>query len=275
MQIHSISRLISTPFIILAVGIIFYSYTYEKEYSIFIFIPVTILVALYVFHGPLDHWWKIKYPIKLDTRLKLWLSSHFSYYSTLTVSDIEKFDYRMGLYLDGRLFKSIGTEQRDVPEDIKCMVAAHGIRMNMGHDDYLIGDMDRIFLYKHPFPSPAFPFLHTVETNLEDGVIILSLEQLTNAVLYPNDYYNVAYHAYAEAFKGVKKNYHYPDTSDSWDGIERVCGFSRQILINQTGLPELTLLPVHITCFFTFSSSYKTVFPDHYERFSIIFKQKP
>ena len=275
MQIHSISRVLATPFIILAVGMIFYSYTYKKEYSAYIFVPVTILVALYVLHGPIDHWWKTKYPIKLDKKLKDWLSSHFVYYTNLNPSELEKFEYRMGLYLDGRLFKSIGAEQRDVPEDIKCMVAAHGIRMNMGHDDYLIGDMDRIFLYKHPFPSPAMQFLHTVETNIEDGVIILSLEQLTNAVLYPDDYYNVAYHAYSEAFVGVRKNYQYPDTTDTWDGIERVSGFSKEVLISQTGLPDLTLLPVHMTCFFTFPSSYKNVFPDHYEKFSAIFKQRP
>jgi hypothetical protein len=275
MQIHSISQLIATPFMIWVGGMIFYSYTYNKEYSVLIFIPVTVLVALYVFHGPLDHWWKSKYPIKLDPKLKTWLSSHFSYYITLHKLDLEKFDYRMGLYLDGRLFKSIGAEQRDVPEDIKCMVAAHGIRMNMGLDDYLIGDMDRIFLYKHPFPSPAMPFLHTVETNIEDGVIILSLEQLTNAVLYPTDYYNIAYHAYAEAFIGVRKNYQYPDTTDTWEGIERVSGFSKELLISQTGLPDLTLLPVHMTCFFTFSPSYKTVFPDLYEKFSTIFGQRP
>jgi len=275
MQIHSISRLISTPFIVLAVGIIYYSYTYDKQYSVYVFIPITILVALYVFHGPLDHWWKTKYPIKLDPQLQAWLSSHFEYYTSLNTNDLQKFEYRMGLYLDGRLFKSIGAEQRDVPEDIKCMVSAHGIRMNMGHDDYLIGDMDRIFLYKHPFPSPALPLLHTVETNIEDGVIILSLEQLTNSVLYPNDYYNIAYHAYAEAFKGVNKNYQYPDITNTWEGIARVSGFTREVLINQTGLPDLTLLPIHMTCFFTFSTAYKSIFPDFYDKFSTIFRQKP
>ncbi len=122
MQIHSISRVLATPFIILAVGMIFYSYTYKKEYSAYIFVPVTILVALYVLHGPIDHWWKTKYPIKLDKKLKDWLSSHFVYYNTLNPSELEKFEYRMGLYLDGRLFKSIGAEQRDVPEDIKLSV---------------------------------------------------------------------------------------------------------------------------------------------------------
>lgn len=275
MQIHSISRLISTPFIILAVGIIYYSYTYDRQYSVYVFLPITILVAVYVFHGPLDHWWKTKYPIKLDPKLKTWLSSHFSYYNTLNEIELQKFEYRMGLYLDGRLFKSVGREQRDVPEDVKCMVAAHGIRMNMGHEDYLIGDMDRIFLYKHPFPSPSLPFFHNVETNVEDGVIILSLEQLTNTVLNPNDYYNIAYHAYAEAFIAIHKNYEYPDTADMWEAIESISGFSKETLIKQTGLPALTLLPVHITCFFTFPSSYKSILPEYYERFSTIFRQKP
>ncbi|MBK8348424.1 MAG: hypothetical protein IPL08_12655 [Saprospiraceae bacterium] len=128
-------------------------------------------------------------------------------YQQLHESDRSKFEYRMTLYIEGRLFSSVGSELRDVPEDIKCMVAAHGIEMCLGIDDYLIGDMDRIYLYKHPFPTPDFPFLHTVETNIEDGVIILSLEQLTNAVISPETHYNIGYHAYAEAFIGTQKRH--------------------------------------------------------------------
>ncbi|MBL0099828.1 MAG: hypothetical protein IPP49_07025 [Saprospiraceae bacterium] len=41
------------------------------------------------------------------------------------------------------------------------------------------------------------PFSAYNETNIEDGVIILSLEQLTNAVISPETHYNIGYHAYA------------------------------------------------------------------------------
>ncbi|MBK9733563.1 MAG: zinc-dependent peptidase [Saprospiraceae bacterium] len=273
MQIHSISKVLGLPFVLMALIILYYSSYVERSYSIYIFIPVFFIVALYVFHGVIDHWWRTKFPIKFDPKLRHWLNEHFPYYGSLPERDKSIFEYRLGIYIDARLFKSVGSELGDVPEDIKCMIAAHGIHMTLAQNDYLIGDTDRIYLYKHPFPTPDNQFLHTVETNVEDGVIILSIEQLTNSILYPSHFYNVAYHAYAEAFMGVHNTITFPDCEETWGEVEKVCGFSKETLIQQTGYQNLPLLPVHIACFFNNSDNYKQIFPKHYERFSQIFGQ--
>lgn len=272
MQIHSISKILALPLIVMASIIMFISYNQRTESSILIFIPVVLLVVLYVFHGPLDHWWLTKFPLSLDPKLKLWLSKHYPFYQNLDADGRKKFEYRLVLYLEGRLFQSVGSELKSVPEDIKCMVAAHAIEISFHSEDYLIGDIDRIYLYKHPFPSPNFPFLHTVELNLEDGVVLLSLEQLANAILFPSDYYNIAYHAYVEGFIGTNTNITFPNCEDTWSEVEKVSGWSQSVIKAQTGLENISLLHVHLVLFFSKRNYYKTLLPDLYQTFNQIFK---
>jgi len=275
MRIHSISKFLGLPIVILTLVILYQSWSSNSQLSAYLLVPALFTVVIYVFHGPLDHWWLTRFPLPFDPKLKEWLEKYFVFYQKLDQHLKREFEYRTGLYLDARMFKSVGSEWRDVPEDIKLMVAAHGVYMCLKLDDYLIGDMDRIFLYKHPFPTPINHRLHSVETNLEDGVIILSLEQLTNAVLNPEDYYNVAFHAYAEAFAGMNGQLSFPDCSMTWPQIESISGWTKEIIMNQTGLDNISLLPVHITLFFSKSSQYKNRMPEHYEKFCAIFNQIP
>jgi|JI8StandDraft_2_1071088.scaffolds.fasta_scaffold06392_4 hypothetical protein len=272
MQIHSISKALSFPLLVLGGYFLYRIFVspFESD-SIYILIPVVLLVCLYVFHGPLDHWWLTKYPIKFDDKLRDWLTKYFNPYTLLSEDAKKLFENRMTLYLEGRLFQSVGSEHRDVPHDIQCMVAAHGLIMTLNRKDYLMGDMDRIFLYKHPFPTPRHQYLHNVEVDTEDGVIILSLEQLTNAVLYPQDYYNVGYHAFAEAFIATQKDIIYPDVVDSWSDIEAISGWSKEVILSQTGMKELSTIPVHITIYFSFPEKYKAINPERYQSFKSIF----
>jgi len=271
MQIHSISKVLALPIVLLAVAIMYFSYNKYHFVSVWIFLPVALLVAIYVFHGPLDHWWLGKFPLKFDPKLREWLAKYFEPYNKLSDDKKSLFEYRLTLYLEGRLFQSVGAELREVPEDIKCMVAAHGVIIGLAHKDYLIGDMDRIYLYKHPFPTPDMQFLHNVEVNAEDGVIILSLEQLTNAVLHPDKYYNTAFHAYAEAFLITQKNITYPDVSDTWQIIEKISSWDQDNILNQTGLKDVNPLVVHIALYHSMPEMYKSISPELWEKWRHIF----
>lgn len=274
MHIHSFSKILGLPIVLFALGIFYYSWTTNNPLSALIIVPAVLVVTIYVFHGPIDHWWLSKFPPPFDSKLREWLTSYFLPYSRLDAELKSKFEYRMSLYLDGRLFKSVGSELRDVPEDIKCMVAAHGVLMCLELDDYLIGDMDRIYLYKHPFPTPLNPQLHQVEVNIEDGVIILSLDQLTKAVLQPKAYYNTGFHAYGEAFSGIHPQKDYPDCSDSWDKIKAISGWDEFSIKNQTGLESLNPLHIHITLFFSHNEAYRQELPENYVKFSVIFNKQ-
>lgn len=272
MRIHSFSKILGLPLAVLTVVIAYVSYDMDGYMSAWIFLPVILMVAIYVFHGPLDHWWLTKYPIPFDPRLKDWLLKFFPFYKNLNEKDREIFEYRMTLYLDARLFKSVGAEQRDVPEDIKCMIAAHGILMALHHKDYLIGDMDRIFVYKHPFPTPEHPYLHNVEIHVEDGVIILSLEQLTNSILHPKQYFNTAFYAYAAAFTATQKKVVFPQFSEnSWTQLEDISGFSKDMIHQHIGLKTVDLTAVHITVYFVFRDRYATLLPEYFPALEQIF----
>ena len=271
MRFHSLTKVLSFPLLAIAIFIFYINYDRPFEDKGYIFIPVVLLVVLYVFNGPIDHWWRTKYPVKFDEKLDEWLVRFFRPYNQMPEEIKTKFQNRLTIYMDARLFQSVGSEMKDVPHDIKCMVSAHGVYMTLQQDDYLIGDTDRIFLYKHPFPSPNHPFLHNVEYNAEDGVIILSLEQLSNAILQPETYYNIAYHAYAEAFLNNTKQLITVDVQDSWSQIETISGWSQEQIQAQTGFSQLELLPVHITLYFSMPQQYQQELPNQYEQWKLIF----
>lgn len=274
MHIHSISKVISFPLVLLAVFIIFYGMKMGENLSVMIVVPAVLLVVIYVFHGVLDHFWLTKFPVPLDPKLMIWLEKHFPPYLNMSPELQKKFEYRLVLYINGRLFQSVGSEMREVPEDIKCMIAAHGIHMTLGIKDYLIGDIDRIFLYKHPFPTPDFPTLHHVEVNTEDGVIILSLEQQVNAILQPDSYFNIAYYAYGEAFVFTHKDIIFSDLTDDWISLEIISGWPKEWFYSQTGLEKLSITAVHITMFFSNPNEYQRILPEYYEKLCNIFNQK-
>lgn len=272
MRIHSITQVLAFPLIIAALAILYFTWDKGGGLSIYFAVPVFLLVCLYVFHGVIDHWWLQKFPRKLEPELTEWLQKYFRPYTRFSDDELETFDHRMTLYLNGRLFQSVGSEMREVPEDIKCMVAAHGVEMSLHYKDYLIGEYDRIFLYKHPFPSPNHPYLHTVEVNKEDGVIILSLEQLANAVLYPDDYFNIGYYAYAEAFADVHKNLDLPDCENTWTRIEAVTGWTRERILAVTGHEYLNMPSVHISVYFTHRDRYRAEMPEMAAQWDKIFR---
>ena len=129
MRIHSISKVLGFPIVLLTLGILYQSWSSNSSLSAYLLVPAVLIVFLYVFHGPLDHWWLSRFPVPFDPKLKEWLDKYFAPYQKLDPENKKKFEYRSALYLDARLFKSVGSEWRDVPEDIKLMVAAHGIYM--------------------------------------------------------------------------------------------------------------------------------------------------
>lgn len=271
MRIHSLTKTLTFPLIALSIYIFYTNYDRPFEDKGLIFIPVFMMVILYVFNGPIDHWWMSKYPIKFDSKLDELLTKHFRPYTLFDEATKKKFQDRLTLYIESRLFQSVGSEMKDVPYDIKAIISAHGVYLTLEQKDYLIGDVDRIFLYKHPFPTPDHPYLHNVEFNKEDGVIILSIEQLTKAIISPDAHYNVAYHAYAEAILATTKEMISIDTDSTWADLEQISGINKTEILNQIGLKDVALYPVHITLFMSMPEKYHTVLPNQYQQLHRIF----
>ncbi len=275
MRIYSFSKIIALPFVILFAGILYYILEVDDTYWWTSIIPLVILVAIYTLHPQIDYWYHTKKPVPLDEELLVWLRKYSPYYNKLKDSDKEKYETRMSLYLEARAFTSIGEEKRKVPEDVKCAIASQGIMMNMGNEDFLIGDMDRVFLYKHPFPSPRMQFLHTVETFYEDGTLIFSLSHLIPGLIHSDQYYNIVMHGYAEAYLQVYDK-GYPIIADqTWEGLEAINGFKRGDIEATLGYKIDDIRIVHINYFFTYPEKYQETFNSYFDLWCKIFNQNP
>ena len=277
MKIYSISRLLSLPLILAAGYFLYLLFQPGASNTVYIFVPVVLLVTLYIFHGQLDFWWMKRHTPPLDPKILSWIKEYLPYYHRYTESEKREFEKRLVLYVEARSFQSVGSKElRTVPFDIKNIISSQVVRLMLGHDDFLLGDMDRIYLYKHPFPTPRKQYLHTVETDTEDGMLIFSTEQGLPGIVNPSMYYNIILHGYAEAFLALYKNHKFVHIDQiGWDGLEQIQGINANIIQRTCGIQELDFRVVHLVAFFDFADQYARLFPEAYKEWTIITKQKP
>ncbi len=202
MQIHSVTRFISAPFI-LALIFVFYqssvSYEFRDAYGWLVFPLVIIAVAFYIFSPQIDFWYHQKYPVKLDKQIVDWLDKHFPFYQQLEETEQQKFRDRLSLFMEAKEFTLMKQELITMPEDMKMIISAHAIQVSFAHEDYLLDRFERIVAYTHPFPTPFYPHLHNVEVEENDGVLLFNFEQIMNS-LQTEPSYNIAYHGFIEAY---------------------------------------------------------------------------
>lgn len=255
MKIYSLSRILAFPFVVILAGLAYLEFVEYKDIGWWLLPPLMAIVVLIILNGNIDYWYLKKNPIPLDDQIKKLLRLNNPFYNKLNSQDQQKFEDRVSLYVGAREWKNVGAgaELREIPDDVKAMIAAQSIQLTFYDQDFLLGDFDRIYTYKHPFPSPQFKFLHTVETNEEDGMIIYSMEHALPGISSPDRFYNVVMHGYAEAY--IKQNPHkeYPQVDDSmWPQIEIISGFSKEQILATLGFQEIELLPLLLNFHFTY-----------------------
>lgn len=268
MRIHSLSRILSLPIAISILGILYLSYELGyQDAMIWILVPLVIATAVIIFQGQIDFWWNERNPLQLDPPISDWLNKYDPYYKSLHPQQRQNYDNRLVMYMQGRAFASVGSEHHSVPDDIKAIVASNAVKMMISKKDYLMGDMDRIYLYKHPFPTPRYQFLHTVETDIEDGVFIFSLEHLIPGMINPEKHYNVAMHGYAEAYQRVfpREDFTYLDQI-SWEQLEDVGYHSQDKILQTLGFNQTDITTVAINHFFTHPRRFSSILPNIYSR---------
>ncbi len=268
MRIHSLSRILSLPIALSILTVLYVSYELEYQNAmIWILVPLVIASAVVIFQGQIDFWWNERNPVPLDPPISDWLKKYDPYYTSLETNQRQNYDNRLVMYMQGRAFVSVGREHHDVPNDIQAIIASNAVKMLISKKDYLLGDMDRIYLYKHPFPTPRHQFLHTVETDIEDGVFIFSLEHLVPGMINPKEHYNIAMHGFAEAFQRVfpKEDFTYLDQI-TWDQIEEVGYHSKDKILKTIGFNQTDITTVAINHFFTHPRRFNLMIPAAYER---------
>ena len=268
MRIHSLSRILSLPIALSILTVLYVSYELEYQNAmIWILFPLVIATAVVIFQGQIDFWWNERNPVPLDPPISDWLKKYDPYYTSLETNQRQNYDNRLVMYMQGRAFVSVGREHHDVPNDIQAIIASNAVKMLISKKDYLLVDMDRIYLYKHPFPTPRHQFLHTVEIDIEDGVFIFSLEHLVPGMINPKEHYNIAMHGFAEAFQRVfpKEDFTYLDQI-TWDQIEEVGYHSKDKILKTIGFNQTDITTVAINHFFTHPRRFNLMIPAAYER---------
>ncbi|HMS66804.1 MAG TPA: hypothetical protein PKD18_01650 [Saprospiraceae bacterium] len=275
MKIRSLSNILYFPLFIIGILILYFGYGNNNGLMVWIFVPVILIVAIYVGHAQIDYWWLKKNPAPLDEPIIKWLDKFGYYYLSLKTDQQQEYRNRLSNYLFAREFMVVANkEQKPVPEDIKAIIASQAINLTFGLEDYLLDDYDRIFIYVHAFPTPLFKFLHRVETEHTDKVIILTMDQSVHGVVEPKKYYNIALHAYADAFTHVHPDKDYPTVNHlGWEVPEMIFEMTKQDICQICGFENLDILVVHIVAFFTNKSFYLSQLPHEGAALSKVFNQ--
>ncbi len=272
MQIHSITRFIAAPFL-LAIGYVLYqvggSYEFRDAYGWMVFPLLVILVALYVFSPNIDFWYHKKHPIKLDESMINWLNTYFVFYQSLSEKDKETFRNRMSLFMEAKEFYLMKREKEAMPEEMKTIITAHAIWVSFGHADYLLPSFDRIVAYTHPFPTPYYKHLHTVEVEENDGVILLSFEHVING-LHSKEKYNVALHGFADAYL---QEWNKTETQNiDEQQLELVSNIKHQSILDTIGFDRTSSTLVASHHYFKFFNDLKQQTPELFTTLNAIFK---
>lgn len=275
MRIHKLSHVIAIPFALMLCYVLYESFLdNNSDFLIYGLLPVVVLILIYLFQPQINYWWLSRNPIELDKKVITMLDNTNPSYAQMTPEERQDFDNRLGLYAEGNAFTAKGMEQDyEVPYDVKMMTGQIPVTMMWNKKDRYLAKFERIVIYKHPFPSPKHRFLHTAETDIEDGVIIFSLENMEQAFFNPIKYFNVAWWAYADAFIKAYPQQDYPELDDSiWNTIEKVSGFTLERLQNILGYKTLDPLPIMIVCYFLNGAIFHEKTPHLYAQLQTIFQ---
>jgi len=274
MRIHKLSHVIAVPFALMVCYVLYESFLNKNsDFLIYAMIPVAILVLIYLFQPQINYWWISRHPLDLDEKIITMLNNTNPTYVKMNVEEKQDFNNRLGLYAEGNAFIAKGMEQDfEVPYDVKMMTGQIPVTMMWNKSDRYLVKFERVIIYKHPFPSPKYKFLHTAETDIEDGVIIFSLENMEQAFFNPQEYFNVAWWAYADAYVKAYPNQKYPDVDNQiWHSIEAISGFTQERLQNILGFQGLDPLPILIVCYFLNADIFAAKAPIVYTQIKDIF----
>jgi len=264
MQIHSFTRFLAFPFIV-AAGYVMYQnaidYYFSEAHSWILLPLIVILVGLYILSPQIDFWWLQKFPIKIDSRIKSWLQERSSFYQGLSETERVKFEKRLSLFMRAKEFALMSPEKMEMPEDMKAIIATNAVQMSFHQDNFLLSGYDRIVAYPHPFPTPYYKHLHSVETEEVDGVILLCIDYVVHGMTVVDEY-NIALHAFAEAYLEKSKRedeVHVSDTDAAL--LPEISGIPMDKILKTIGFDHVDLVLVAIHHYLKYPNQFLTKLP--------------
>lgn len=174
---------------------------------------IIILVLLYVFQYQINEFFWKRNPPPLDLKLRSWMTHHSNLIQQLSPENRAQFEKRISLFVKLKTFTLKAEKDYELEEDSKCLIAHEFQRLTLGREDFLYKEYDQVVVYNHPFPTPNIEVLHAAEIFSEDGVIILSREQLINGFFDPTQI-NIALLLAVMTFIESNPRLEYPKVGD-------------------------------------------------------------
>ena len=192
------------PVLVITVVYFFWSYS-SSEPNAYILIPLVVLgVGIFIFQNQINDFWYDKFRIDLDTAEKKWLLEYCPSIQEMNENARSDFFQLLAKTVSYHEFIPMGPEK--IHEEIKWMVLIPAVQLRINHFKDLYKRFTRTALYAHPFMTPQQDWGHVSEHNYEDGLLILSIEQLKLSFFAPNQYFNPALYEWScilVEFKGI------------------------------------------------------------------------
>ena len=190
----------------------------------------------------------------------------------MSSSEKLRFSERLATFMAVKEFTLKGKQDYKLEEDIKALISHEFVRISMGMNDYLGQDFEQFIIYNHPFATPKYKFLHTLELYHEDGVIILSKPDLIKGFQNKAGFLNLALFAAISAFISMNPRAHYPELKHIDESqLETTFNIEFEAIKKALGFDWLNKLNVLIYCFFEFPRIFEATFPKEFFSLQSIF----
>lgn len=265
-----LAHILAVPFMLGGLYFLYLTWEVGDMYAKYIVACVLPLTAIYVMSPQINWWYYKRRPPLLDLKLVKLFQNHFPFYNSLSLEGKKKFHDRVVLFVMAHDFIAKGMES--VGEDIKGVIAANAVWLGFNQEDFLYPKFERIVVYPHPFPTPAYKTWHSSEMYEEDGVLLFAVEQMMNSFLHPKKYFNIVLYEYVKVFRLTYPDYKYPTLPENiWEKLEKISGWKKSFIEAWVGLEALDVDAVSVVIFMTFKERFKEELPEFYQSYVQIY----
>ncbi len=219
----------------------------KGDYWYFLIIPfIVCVVGLLAFKSPIDRYFFKYQEVGFVDKIQAMLKIEYPIIETFSPEKQKEFYDRLFYFMYERNSYLVTEETEDLEMLHSLIICAPGVILSMEGKKDEGKDIQRIAAYKHPFPSPKMKFLHAAEYDEEDGVIIVSLEQMIMSQRNPESYFPITYFMWAERKVAVSGGF--PTVPKGFDEkFQELWGFTQKSAESFMGY-ELRNLPAMAIC---------------------------
>lgn len=232
-------------------------------FYILIILSIMLLVGVGVLKEPIDDYYFKKNPPKMDDSLIAALKKEYPMLNQFNEESLKEFSIRLALFLVRKDAYLVTSETEDLDTYHAALIATPAVIMNMGLPRDSMNDIKKLVAYRHPFPSPKMPFIHSSEIDMEDGVAIASLEQLFMSTRKPKQYYHIVFHLWASYFYQKNYNQDLPSIPETFrQDISKIFPYSENEITAILGYDSYKNFELATVAYFLYPNELRHHYPD-------------